>query len=100
MARGRKAQPKPHDPYGLGQWVTFKWVVSRFNGFAHRQSMGRIRKGMIIGHRNVYDCLATEEGPPVLGNARPVIIVAVSVHRCYKVFKEDIILEEGEPCGE
>lgn len=84
-------RPKPRN-LGLGQWIRFKYVVARQrteDGKPMRQNMGRIRTGMIIGRRFVYDQTGTN--PPTLSNPQPVLVIAVSLHRSYRVLIDDVI---------
>ncbi len=87
-------RPKPRN-LGLGQWVRFRYIVSQrrtTDGKPTRQDMGKIRKGMVIGRRNVYDQVPTN--PPTLTNPQPVIVVAVSLYRSYRVFINDVMEEK------
>lgn len=88
------ARPKrpPKERYALGQWVEFILIVSPKRDSEGRpvlQSMGRVRKGMVIGIRTVYRRLPGEN-PPKLVDGKKVYVVAVSHHRCYRVFEENI----------
>ena len=81
----------------LGQWVEFNSTVIKQdtatgNTPAIRQ-LSRVRKGMVVGIRNVYD--VTLGNPPVLTNPQPVLIVAVSLHRQYRVFPQ--LAQECDP---
>lgn len=75
----------------LGEWVEFQVIVGKQatgNGSVPVcQPLRRPRKGMIIGMRHVYD--VTAGSPPQLDNPQPVLIVAVSLHRTYRVFPQD-----------
>ncbi|HYF64255.1 MAG TPA: hypothetical protein VD886_15645 [Herpetosiphonaceae bacterium] len=75
----------------LGEWVEFQMVVGKQATGAGSvpvcQPLRRARKGMIVGMRNVYD--VTAGSPPQLDNPRPVLIVAVSLHRSYRVYPQD-----------
>jgi hypothetical protein len=51
------------------------------------QKLGRVRRGMVIGERQVYDVASGD--PPTLSNPRTVLLVAVSLHRSYRVFPGD-----------
>ena len=76
----------------VGDWVEFQSVVvkRRHAGgsapatqvFAHK------RRGMVIGERQVYD--ATLDTPPTLSNPQRVLLVAISLHRCYRVYPSDV----------
>jgi hypothetical protein len=75
----------------LGTWVEFEVIVVKQPTAAGSQpataTLGRMRRGMVIGERPVYDVVAGS--PPVLSNRRMTLLVAVSLHRCYRVFPED-----------
>ena len=75
----------------VGDWVEFQTVVVKrrhANGSAPATQMfARTRRGMVIGERHVYD--ATTDIPPTLSNPRRVLLVAVSLHRCYRVYPSD-----------
>ncbi len=75
----------------LGDWVEFQIIVSKQSkgpgSTPSTQNMGRVRRGMVIGVRNVYDVVGGN--PPQLANPQPVLIVAVSLHRAYRVFPHD-----------
>ncbi|ABX07395.1 MAG TPA: hypothetical protein DEF47_00685 [Herpetosiphon sp.] len=78
----------------LGDWVEFQIIVSKQSkgpgSTPTTQNMGRVRRGMVIGVRNVYDVVGGN--PPQLANPQPVLIVAVSLHRAYRVFPHDATL--------
>lgn len=75
----------------LGEWVEFQVIVGKqatSNGSVPMcQPIRRARKGMIVGMRNVYE--VTIGSPPQLDNPQPVLIVAVSLHRTYRVYPQD-----------
>jgi hypothetical protein len=76
----------------LGAWVEFDQIVVRTKTAQGSQpavqSLGRTRRGVVIGARQVYD---VEIGsPPVLTNPQTVLLVAVSLHRRYRVFPSDL----------
>jgi hypothetical protein len=75
----------------LGDWVEFDTIVIKeatLNG-SHpaTQSIGRARIGQVVGERYVYDVQAG--APPTLSNRQAVLLVAVSLHRTYRVFPAD-----------
>ncbi len=76
----------------VGDWVEFQTVVVKrrdTQGSAPvTQSFSRRRRGMVIGTRYVYD--ATAQTPPTLSNPQRVLLVAVSLHRCYRVYPSDV----------
>jgi hypothetical protein len=75
----------------LGEWVEFQVIVGKqatSNGSVPIcQPIRRPRKGMVVGMRNVYE--VTVGSPPQLDNPQPVLIVAVSLHRTYRVYPQD-----------
>jgi hypothetical protein len=75
----------------LGEWVEFQVIVGKQatnNGSVPIcQPIRRPRQGMIVGMRNVYE--VTVGSPPQLDNPQPVLIVAVSLHRTYRVYPQD-----------
>ena len=75
----------------VGDWVEFQTVVVKrrhAGGSAPAtQALARRRRGMVIGERQVYD--ATPGRPPALSNPQRVLLVAVSLHRCYRVYPAD-----------
>jgi hypothetical protein len=75
----------------LGDQVEFEKVVGKEQtAMGSRpivQALGRARRGTLIGERQVYDVEAGS--PPVLTNRRTVLLVAVSMHRCCRVFPSD-----------
>ena len=75
----------------LGEWVEFQVVVGKqvtHNGSVPVcQPMRRSRKGIIVRMRNVYE--VTAGSPPQLDNPQPVLVVAVSLHRTYRVYPQD-----------
>jgi hypothetical protein len=77
----------------VGDWVEFQTVVIKrrhANGSAPAtQTLARRRRGMVIGARHVYD--ATTDTPPTLSNPQQVLLVAVSLHRCYRVYPSDVL---------
>jgi hypothetical protein len=75
----------------LGDWIEFDTIVIKeptATGSAPAtQLLSRIRRGMVVGERQVYD--VTAGSPPALSSPRMVLLVAVSLHRCYRVFPAD-----------
>jgi hypothetical protein len=75
----------------LGAWVEFEQIVTKQPTSAGSQPttqrLGRTRRGMVVGMRHVYD--VTTANPPVLANPREVLLVAVSLHRSYRVYPGD-----------
>lgn len=75
----------------LGDWVQFETIVQKqrtANGSRPvTRHLRRIRRGMIVGSRVVYD--AQRGSPPMLSNRQRVLLVAVSPHRRYRVFPAD-----------
>lgn len=76
----------------VGDWVEFQTVVVKrrhaSGSTPATQAFARKRRGMVIGERHVYD--ATADMPPTLSNPRRVLLVAVSLHRCYRVYPSDV----------
>jgi hypothetical protein len=76
----------------VGDWVEFQTVVIKrrhAGGSAPAtQTFARRRRGMVIGARHVYD--ATADTPPTLSNPQRVLLVAVTLHRCYRVYPSDV----------
>jgi hypothetical protein len=76
----------------VGDWVEFQTVVVKRRHAAGSapttQSFAHKRRGMVIGERHVYD--ATADTPPTLSNPRRVLLVAVSLHRSYRVYPSDV----------
>lgn len=75
----------------LGTWIEFDTIVGKERTASGTQpivrAMNHPRRGLVIGSRLVYDVqLGT---PPLLTNSRKVLLVAVSLHRCYRVFPHD-----------
>ncbi len=75
----------------LGDWVEFETiVVKQPTATGSRPTTTRLarkRRGMVIGERSVYD--VTNGSPPGLSNRQKVLLVAVSLHRAYRVFPND-----------
>src|SRR5262245_28607730 len=75
----------------LGDHVEFEIVVVKEQtAYGSRPSthpLGQTRRGTVIGERQVYD--VTTGSPPLLTNRRTVLLVAVSMHRCCRVFPSD-----------
>jgi hypothetical protein len=75
----------------LGEWVEFQVIVGKQatskGSVPMCQPIRRARKGMVVGMRNVYE--VTVGSPPQLDNPQPVLIVAVSLHRTYRVYPQD-----------
>ena len=82
----------PKMKYALGQWVRFSRIVAQKSdaeGKPTTQSMGRVRRGMVIGVTRVYRRLPGGN-PPRLADNTEVYLIAVSHHRHYRVFESDI----------
>lgn len=78
--------------YKLGQIVRFSLIVAQkagSDGWPRLQSMGRERRGMVIGVTKVYRRLPGST-PPRLADGVEVYLIAVSHHRHYRVFESDI----------
>ena len=76
----------------LGDWVEFDVVVGKTATDGGTEpaavNLSRTRRGMVVGQRKVY---AVRAGmPPVLSHPRPVLLVAVSLGRLYRVFPGDV----------
>jgi hypothetical protein len=75
----------------LGDHVEFETIVVKEQTTTGSrpitQTLGQARRGTVIGERQVYDVAAGS--PPVLTNRRTVLLVAVSMHRCCRVFPSD-----------
>src|SRR5262245_8572580 len=75
----------------LGDHVEFETIVIKeqlpTGSRPIAQALGQVRRGTVIGERQVYD--VAMGSPPVLTNRRTVLLVAVSMHRCYRVFPSD-----------
>lgn len=75
----------------LGEWIEFDTIVIKEQTASGSQpvttALNRKRRGMVIGSRLVYDVEAG--APPTLSNGQTVLLVAVSLHRCYRVFPTD-----------
>jgi hypothetical protein len=75
----------------LGDQVEFEMVVVKEQTATGSRpvthALVQARRGTVIGERQVYD-VATDS-PPVLTNRRTVLLVAVSMYRCYRVFPSD-----------
>jgi hypothetical protein len=76
----------------VGDWVEFQTVVVKRRhaggSVPATQAFTHTRCGMVIGERHVYD--ATADTPPTLSNPRRVLLVAVSLHRSYRVYPSDV----------
>jgi hypothetical protein len=76
----------------VGDWVEFQTVVVKrrhASGSAPAtQTFAHKRRGMVIGERHVYD--ATADTPPRLSNPQRVLLVAISLHRCYRVYPSNV----------
>jgi hypothetical protein len=76
----------------LGAWVEFDQIVVRTKTAQGSQpavqSLGRTRRGVVIGMRQVYEVEAGS--PPLLTNPQTVLLIAVSLHRRYRVFPADL----------
>jgi hypothetical protein len=75
----------------LGDWVEFGAVVTKQQTTSGSQpatrQLRRTRRGVVIGVGVVY---RSEAGsPPTLCERRTVLLVAVSLHRVYRVFPAD-----------
>ena len=81
----------------LGQWIEFDAVIVREataqGSQVRTQPLANPKRGMIIGIRPVYD--ARGNFPPTLSNRRDVLLVATSLHTCYRVFPGDATLAAG-----
>jgi hypothetical protein len=88
----RRRFPPPAGVIVLGDHVEFDTIVIKeqtpVGSRPVPQSIGRARRGMVVGERQVYDVAAG--APPALSNRRTALLVAVSMHRCYRVFPTDI----------
>ncbi len=91
----RKYRPRFPPPAGvllLGDQVEFDTIVIKEQTPAGSRpvprSIGRARRGMVVGERQVYD--VANGTPPQLSNRRTALLVAVSMHRSYRVFPTDI----------
>jgi hypothetical protein len=75
----------------LGDQVEFEMIVVKeqtaIGSRPITQTLGRARRGTVIGERQVYDVVVGS--PPLLTNRRMVLLVAVSMFRCYRVFPSD-----------
>lgn len=75
----------------LGDWVQFNAVVTKRQTMSGSQpatrQLGRTRRGVVIGVGAVYSSAAGS--PPTLTARRAVLLVAVSLHRVYRVFPAD-----------
>lgn len=76
----------------LGDWVEFELIVRKITT-SHgvqpvAQPLPQPRRGVIVGSRQVYD--VQPGSPPALSNPRTVLLVAVSIGRCYRVFPQDV----------
>ena len=76
----------------VGDWVEFQTVVVKRRHASGSnpatQTFARKRRGMVIGERHVYDVVT--DIPPTLSNPQRVLLVAVSLHRCYRVYPSDV----------
>lgn len=76
----------------VGDWVTFQTVVVKqryaTGSSPATHTLARTRRGMVIGEQQVYDAMVGM--PPVLTNRRRVLLVAVSLHRSYRVYPSDV----------
>lgn len=82
----------PQTKFQLGQRVRFQRVVSprtTKNGQPVIQKLTTPRTGTVIARRNVYDRVPGSQ-PPVLINPREVYLIAVTLHRHYRVLPDDI----------
>jgi hypothetical protein len=90
--RYRPRFPPPAGVISLGDQVEFDTIVIKEQtpGGSRpiAQSIGRARRGMVVGERQVYDVVAG--APPMLSNRRTALLVAVSMHRSYRVFPIDV----------
>lgn len=75
----------------LGEWVEFEQIVGKTKTSSGSQpttqALGQMRRGIIVGMRQVYDVQFGT--PPTLTNPQVVLLVAVSLHRRYRVFPAD-----------
>jgi hypothetical protein len=75
----------------LGDWVEFESIVGKEVTAAGMrpvaQTLPQPRRGIIVGSRQVYEVLPGS--PPTLRNPVTVLLIAVSIGRCYRVFPQD-----------
>lgn len=75
----------------LGEWIEFEVIVRQertaTGSRPQTQALRRARRGMVVGRRQV--CEVDAGTPPVLGQRQSVLLVAVSLNRCYRVFPAD-----------
>lgn len=75
----------------LGDWVEFETIVIKeqtaTGSRPATRALAHPRRGMVIGARQVYDVEAG--APPTLSHPQMTLLVAVSLHRCYRVFPAD-----------
>lgn len=86
------ASRPPTTKFQLGQRVRFQRVVGQranAKGQPVVQKLIEPRVGTIIARRKVYDRVPGSQ-PPVLINPREVYLVAVTLHRHYRVLTADI----------
>jgi hypothetical protein len=78
----------------LGDWVEFETiVVKQPTATGSRPTTTRLackRRGQVVGVRKVYE--VTYGTPPALAHPQPVLLVAISLHRHYRVFPNDVQL--------
>ncbi len=83
----------------LGQWVEFQHIVVKDRQGAgssvRTKGLAKPKAGIVMGVRPVYD--AQPGSPPQLSNRRMVLLVATSLHTCYRVFPADAQLLSGPP---
>src|SRR5262245_34917505 len=75
----------------IGDWVEFQTIVVKrphaSGSSPATHTLARKRRGRVIGERRVYDVAMGT--PPQLTNPRRVLLVAVSLHRSYRVYPAD-----------
>jgi hypothetical protein len=78
----------------LGDWVEFETiVVKQPTATGSRPATTRLarkRRGQVVGARKVYE--VTNGAPPALTHPQQVLLVAISLHRHYRVFPNDVQL--------
>lgn len=90
-----RTQPPPAPPPPqLGQTVRFSRVIASrrsADGLPIVQSLGAERTGIVIGMRRLYERVP-DTHPPRNINPVCIYLVAVTLHRHYKVYAADIRL--------
>jgi len=76
----------------LGDWVEFETiVVKQPTATGSRPATTRLarkRRGQVVGARKVYE--VTNGTPPALAHPQQVLLVAISLHRHYRIFPNDV----------